>query len=119
MSALGKSGHTTSIARPVLESYVILDRLCALEMGGRARPQHLPKLPIALEMPFAAHGCASSMVSFGVEKNATSSPRRFCASTRVMLLKTPAKIGRPPNVGLVFSPALVSKNVDVTVHDLS
>jgi len=88
-------------------------------MGERARPQQFPKLPVTLEMPFAAHGCASRVVSFGVEKNPLPPPRRFRASASIMLLEPPVEIGCPPDIGSVIASAFASQDVNVTVHDSS
>jgi hypothetical protein len=60
-------------------------------------PQHLPKLPVTLEIPFAAHGCASRIVSLGVEKNPVPSSRRICTNARSMLLETAIEIDGPSN----------------------
>jgi hypothetical protein len=70
-------------------------------------------------MPFAAHGCASRIVSFGVKKNPVPTSRRFCASASVMLLKPPIEIGRPPDIGSVIGGAFTPQDVDVTGHNPS
>jgi len=83
-----------------------------------AMPQHLPKLPVTLEIPFAADGCASRIVSLGVEKNPVPSSRRICTNACGMLLETAIEIGGPPNIGWVRATAFASQDVNVIAYQL-
>ena len=81
--------------------------------------QLLPKLPVALEMPFTAHGRTSRIVTFGVEKNPSASSRRFGSGADIMLLEAPIEIDRPADISSISAAATASQDVNVAVHDSS
>jgi hypothetical protein len=79
--------------------------------------EKVPKPSVTLQMPFAAHGRASTVIPFGVKQYPGPTSRRFCASTGVVLVKAALEICGPSNVGSVGPSAIAPKDVNVTVHD--
>src|SRR6478735_1874874 len=61
--------------------------------------QKLPKRPIALEMPLAAHGLAPGAEFLGVQQHPSAPARGARASAGVVLLQPLVDVGGPADIG--------------------
>lgn len=77
---------------------------------------HLPKIPVALEMPFAAHGGAAGVVPLGIEQDPAPASCRFGAGPGVVLRKAALEIHRPSDIGPMEPPVGAAEDVDVAGH---
>ena len=79
-------------------------------------PECLTERPVALQMPFPAHGLSACLVSFGVDQNPGPTTRRFRARSGVVLFQAPGKVGGPADVGARVVVGVGADDVDEAVH---
>lgn len=73
-------------------------------------------MPVAFQMPFAAHRLATRCPAFGVEQTPIAAAGRFRSRAAVVLAQPPLEIGRPADIGSIALPISAAQDVDETSH---